>query len=219
VISVITATYQNQPELQRAIASLEAQAFTDWQHVVVADGPDPQLRARMCRLGYAPYGQRVFIEMGRNWHGFLGGDGAGQPPGSPGARGARGSRGVSAYLTGTYLASGDHIAYLDSDCEYTPGHLAACAKALEASGADFVFTRMRRYLDGQPWDVVGDGGIGHGRIDGNLVVHKAGLLRTANWRWGGDADYDLIQRWHQAGATFEHVPEITVFWHHARDDM
>jgi glycosyltransferase involved in cell wall biosynthesis len=219
VISVITATHRNPDELGRAIASLEAQTYEDWQHVVVADGPDPELREWMHGLGYAGHGQRVFAELGRNWHGFLGGDTAGQPPGSPGQRGGRGSRGVSAYLAATYLAAGDWIGYLDSDCEYEPGHLQVHAKALEASGADFTYTQMRRLVDGQPMDVVGDGNPRHGAIDGNVVVHSAGLLRTANWEWGGDADWDLIGRWIGGGARWEFVPEVTVRWHHKSGDL
>lgn len=220
MISVITAAYRDWPGLQRAIASLEAQTYTDWQHVIVADGQDPELRYQLLTRAYAGHGKRVFAELGRNWHGFLGGDGAGQPPGSPGQRGARGSRGVTAYLTATYLAAGDFVAYLDQDVEYDPRHLELHAKTLDATGTDFTYTQMRRFIDGQPWDVVGDArGPAWGRIDGNIVVHKAGLLRTANWRWGGDADWDLIGRWVNAGCTWEFVPEITVAWHHAAGDI
>jgi hypothetical protein len=219
VITVITATHDNWDDLQNAIASVEAQTFTDWQHVVVADGPDPGLRKNMHALGYEGHGKRVFAELGRNWHGFLGGDSAGQPPGSPGGRGGRGSRGVSAYLTATYLAAGDHIGYLDADCEYQPGHLEVHAAALASTGAEFTFTQMRRVLDTRPIDVVGDGTLAHGRVDGNMVVHRAELLKAANWRWGGDADWDLIGRWDAAGATSWFVPEVTVTWYHASADL
>jgi len=219
VISVITAAWQPGPEFWRAVNSLNAQAYPDWQHVVVADGPHPALFKQMADLGYQGTGRRVFIELGRNWHGFLGGDGAGQPPGSAGARGARGSRGVTAYRTATHLAAGDLIAYLDQDCEYDPRHLEAHAKTLAATGADFTYTRMRRHIDGHAWDVIGDGNPGHGRIDGNIVVHRAALLRTANWEWGGDADWGLIRRWIQGGARWEFIPEITVAWHHAASDI
>jgi len=219
VISVVTPAYRDWPALQRAIASLEAQTWQDWQHVVVADGPDPGLREALHALGYAGHGKRVLAELGRNWHGFLGGDDAGQPPGRPGGRGGRGSRGVSTALAGTYLAAGDLIGYLDQDCEYLPGHLQACAKALDASGADFAYTQMERWFGAQRWDVVGDGTPAHGQIDGNMVVHRAGLLRQANWRWGGDADWDLISRWVNAGARWEFVPGVTVRWHHDPADM
>lgn len=218
MITVITATHDNWPELQRAIASLEAQTYEDWQHVVVADGPDPKLRDRMRNLGYKPYGKRVFVELGRNWHSFLGGDGA-PSPGSPGGRGGRGSRGVSAYLTATYLAAGDLIGYLDSDCEYHPKHLEVLHQRITETGADFAFAQMERFLDGQPWDVVGNGTLGHGQIDGNMVVHHASLLIWANWRWGGDADWDLIGRWVQRGVRSSFVPEVTIRWHHNMADM
>lgn len=219
MISVITPTYQDWPALQRAIASLEAQAHEDWQHVVVADGPDPDLRDQMQALGYAAHGKRVFVELGRNWHGFLGGDRAPQPPGSPGARGGRGSRAVSAALTASYLAAGSHIAYLDQDCEYHPGHLQLCWERLAETGADFAFGQMERWLDGAPWDVVGTGRVGYAEIDGNMIVHRAELLAQANWRWGGDADWDLIGRWHAAGARGEFIPQVTIRWHHAAADI
>ena len=219
MISVITPTYQQWPELRRAIASLDAQTYDDWQHVVVADGPDEKLRDRMRNLGYRGHGKRVFAELGRNWHGFLGGDGAGQPPGSPGGRGARGSRAVSAALTGTYLAAGDLIGYLDSDCEYHPKHLELLWRRIGETGADFAFGRMERWLDGNPWDVVGSGQVAYGQIDGNMIVHHASLLIWANWRWGGDADWDLIGRWQSHGVRAEYVPEVTVRWHHAAADI
>ncbi len=219
MISVVTPTYQNRAELAGAITSLNAQIYKDWQHVVVADGQDPVLRHEMRTRGYRAAGKKVFIELGRNWHGFLGGDHGGQPPGSPGARGGRGSRAVAAALIGTHLAAGEYIAYLDADCLFREDHLEVCAKTLEATGADFVFTKMLRHLDGRPWDVIGTGHLGHGQIDGNMVVHKAGLLAVANWRWGGDADWDVIGRWHAAGATAEFIPETTIHWHHQSGDI
>ena len=220
MISVITATYRNPEPLRRAIASLEAQVHGDWQHVVVADGPDPELRGMMSGLGYASHGKRVFAELGRNWHSFLGGDSAPQPPGTGGARGPRGSRGVSAYTAACYLAGGDLIAYLDEDCEYTEHHLKLLHDALAAvPHAGFAYARMQRWVDGHMLDVVGDGTPRHGAIDGNIVLHRAGLLAAANWRWGGDADWDLIRRWVNAGAAWAFVPEVTVRWHHASADM
>ena len=219
MISVVTSTYRNRDDLMHAIKSLNLQTYKDWQHVIVADGPDPALRQEMRTLGYRASGKRVFIELGRNWHGFLGGDGGGQTPGSPGARGGRGSRGAEVALVGTHLAAGEHITYLDADCAYREDHLELCSKTLESTGADFVFTRMMRNLDGRPWDVVGCGQVGYGMIDGNMVVHDARLLVHANWRWGGDADWDVIGRWQAAGAKAEYIPEVTVQWNHRSGDI
>lgn len=219
MISVVTATMGNWPELKRAMMSLEAQSHSDWQHVIVSDGPNPELRRKLGERRYGRAGQRVFVELGRNWHGFYGGDAQAQDPSMPGARGGRGSRGVTAYTVGTYLAAGEWIGYLDSDCEFTEHHLKLHADALAATGADFTFSRMRRWLDGRLWDEVGHGQPVYGCIDGNVVVHKAGLLRRAQWRRGGDADFDLIGRWVASGASHEYVPEVTVNWHHAADDI
>lgn len=218
-ISVVTATYRDWPALRRAIASLNAQTYGDWQHVIVADGPDTELRKRLGQLGYGRAGRRVFVELGRNWHAFLGGDGQAQDPSMPGARGGRGSRGVTAYNTGTVLAAGEWIGYLDQDVEFTPDHLQRHAAALATSGSDFTFSRMRRYLDGQFWDEVGNSIPTYGCIDGNVVIHRAELLKAATWRRGGDADFDLIGRWTAGGATHTYVPYVTVNWHHAAADI
>ena len=219
MISVVTPTYQNLDYLIQAITSLNAQTYKDWQHVVVADGQDPVLRHEMRTRGYRGAGKKVFIELGRNWHGFLGGDHGGQPPGSPGARGGRGSRGAEVAMVGTHLAAGDYITYLDADCMYREDHLELCAKTLDATGCDFVFTQMQRFLDGRAWDIVGSGNVAYAQIDGNMVVHKAELLARANWRWGGDADWDVIGRWQAGGATSEFIPQVTVYWQHAAGDI
>ena len=219
MITVITPTHHAGPELEQAIASLEAQTYQDWQHVVVADGPDPELRARMKKLGYKAHGKRVFVELGRNWHGFMGGDNVPTPPGRPGRRGGRGSRAAMAVLAATFLTSGEHIAYLDSDCLYLPDHLEHAANALATSGADFVYTKVLRIVNGLKMDVIGNGSLAWGRVDGNGVVHSVELLKIATWRWGGDSDWDVIDHWMQGGATHEFVPVITVHWTHAAADL
>lgn len=218
MISVITPTYNNARYLYHAMETLEAQTFKDWQHVVIADGPDPGLRMEMRKKGYKAHGKRVFLELGRNWHGFMGGDSAPVKEGHPGTRGGRGSRGASVALAGSYLAGGDRIAYLDADCEYLPDHLGL-ANAVLDQGVDFSYSQMQRCLDGQPWDVIGNGTPAYGAIDCNAVVHKAELFKIANWRWGGDSDWDILAHWLDAGASYGFVPSVTVRWHHARFDV
>lgn len=218
-ISVITATHKNLPELIRATDSLNAQTYQEWQHIVIADGPDPEVQKEMGRRGYRAQGKRIFVQLGRNWHNFLGGDFAPNPPGAFGHRGGRGSRGVTCYKTGTYLASGDYISYLDSDVVFRPDHLEACAKRIKETDADFVFTRMMRFFGPQPRDVIGTGKVAWGHIDGNMVVHKAELLAQANWEWGGDADFTVIQKWAKLARKIEYIPEITVDWHHELSDI
>lgn len=218
-ISVITPAFNNYPHLQYAIQSMENQTFREWQHIVVHDGPNPKLRERMYHKGYAAQGNKIFLELGRNWHGFMGGDSVPVAPGHPGARGGRGSRGASVALFATYVASGDYITYLDADCEYLPQHLTRAHEVLQATNADFVYSQMQRKLDSRLWDIVGNGVPGHGTIDCNAVVHKAELLKKANWRWGGDSDWDLIAHFLEGGANYAYIPEPTVIWHHASNDI
>jgi glycosyltransferase involved in cell wall biosynthesis len=218
-ISVITPTHNNWGELQYCIDAIEAQTFDNWQHVVVHDGPNPKLREKMYHRGYAAFGKQMFIELGRNWHGFMGGDSVRTLPGHPGGRGGRGSRSSCVVLAASYLAAGKYIGYCDADCDFRPDHLKVSHAVLEETDADFTYTQTQRYLDGRLWDVIGDGILGHGRIDGNSVVHKAELFKTVNWRWGGDSDWDLISRFRLAGANYAFIPEITVNWRHASNDV
>jgi glycosyltransferase involved in cell wall biosynthesis len=218
-ISVITAAHNNWGELQYCLKRLEAQTFTDWQHVIIHDGPNPKMRERLYHRGYAAHGKRVFVELGRNWHGFMGGDDGPTPAGYPGARGGRGSRGASAYMVANYLASGEYIAYCDSDCEFLPDHLEISHSVLKSTGADFTYTQVQRNLDGRLLDIIGNGQPNHGTIDGNAVVHKASLLPVVNWRWGGDADWDFIGRLLLNGAGYAFIPEVTVLWNHASNDI
>jgi len=119
---------------------------------------------------------------------------------------------------GIFLASGEYICYLDSDCRYLPDHLDYAAAAL-TPGIDFVYTKVRRIVDGRILDVIGTGTPVYSAIDGNGVVHTAELLKIANWRWGGDSDWDVIGRWIEAGAAYTFVPVITVDWSHAGSDL
>jgi glycosyltransferase involved in cell wall biosynthesis len=219
MISIITPTHNNWGELKYCIDSVENQEFEDWQHVIVHDGPNPKLRERMYHMGYAAHGKRVFVELGRNWHGFMGGDDHPPLPGHPGTRGGRGSRGASVALFASYLASGKYITYLDADCTYAPDHLAGVNAVIQAADPDFVYTQMLRVLDGRPWDVIGDGQPRYGMIDCNAVTHKVELMKKANWRWGGDADWDLLAHFLENGANYAYIPRATVTWRHASDDV
>lgn len=218
-ISVITPACNNWGELQYCIESIEKQTFKDWQHVIVHDGPNPKMRERLFNRGYDSFGQRVFVELGRNWHGFMGGDAHPPLPGHPGTRGGRGSRSAKAVLFGTFLCSGDYITYLDPDCTYYPNHLQDVDAVIKNTRAGFVYTQMRRELDGRPFDVIGDGQPRWGAIDCNAVTHKAELLKTANWRWGGDADWDLIAHFLADGADYAYIPDVSVVWCHASNDI
>lgn len=213
-VSVITPTWQrHELLLDRALPSLEAQTFQDFQHVIVSDGPDDSLCTELYGRNYRAFGDRVFVELGRNWHGFFGGDGEKQAQ--------RGTRGASTEMVGTYLAAGQYIAYLDDDCAYKPNHLQALVDLLDVlPTTDFAYSQMERIVQGEFSDIVGDGFVEFGHIDGNMILHRPRLLRLANWKRSDHnpfSDWEMIATWVAAGARSIFHPEVTVTWHKTED--
>ena len=108
LISVITPTWQrNEIVLARCIPSVLAQDYPNVQHVVISDGPDPELAERLEGTFPAEVadGRVVFDELA-TWD-------------------PRYRWGHRARLYGLELAKGDVIAYLDDDNEFRPQHLSA----------------------------------------------------------------------------------------------
>jgi hypothetical protein len=103
------------------------------------------------------------------------------------------------------------VAYLDDDNAWRPRHLDVLAGAIEREGVSFAYSQaLCRNAGGYQW-VVGCSRPVFAQIDTSLIVHRRGLLETATWRASGQpADWDLVERWLAAGATWAHVPEITL---------
>jgi glycosyltransferase involved in cell wall biosynthesis len=181
-ISVITPTWHRRELLTgRCIPSVAAQTYPgEIEHVIVCDGPDPSLSG-LPGVTFLPEHRPVA------------------------------NRGVLARLHGTRLAAGDLIAYLDDDNAWRPRHLELLAAAVSAQGASFAYSRaLCRNEHGRQW-VVGCGQPVFGQVDTSLIMHRAGLLATATWQPSGrPADWDLVDRWLAAGATWAHVPVITL---------
>lgn len=191
-VSVITATWNRRNLLNRAIRSLGAQTYTDWEHIIISDGPDPALykifKWHQCKI----------VELGRNWHNASGGINYG---------------GVPKYVA-NYLAGGDYIAYLDDDNEYCPHHLKTLVDKIE-EGYGFVYSKMDAYnYDGLYLNTVGDGKPRHTSIDTNIIMHRWDLIRIANWQDNVYADdWQLVEKWLNAGVKWAWVDAVTVKYH------
>jgi glycosyltransferase involved in cell wall biosynthesis len=192
VVSVITPTWQRQDLLmQRCIPSVREQTFPKVQHIIVSDGPDEYLARVLaggyyCQLEDHPDGEVDYGSRARN--------------------------------VGLRFASGDYIAYLDDDNAYRPDHIATLAAALDDNPTvDFVFSMMLT-TNGV---VIGTPPPAYGRIDTSLLMHRAGVPQRLGW-WpepheiAGDKhapDWGVVERWLDGGATWMHVPQITVdYW-------
>lgn len=181
LVSVITPTWKRFSLLTgRCIPSVRAQTYTPVEHIIVSDGPDEELS------GIA--GTRFLAE---------------HVP-AP-------NRGIRARRHGTDLATGELIAYLDDDNDWRPQHLGLLVRALAETGADFAYSQaLCTEPHGYRW-MIGWDPPRFAQIDTSMIVHRRELLDVANWQPAdGPADWDLVSRWVAAGATWVHVPVVTL---------
>lgn len=117
--------------------------------------------------------------------------------------------GATPRLTGTRRAKGKYIAYLDDDNEWLPTHLLDLMTTITMLDCDFVFSDDNRHI--------GNGRPEFSHIDTSTILHKRSLLKSANWRPSGyAADWDLVERWLAAGATWGYTGKATSLYHTQR---
>lgn len=185
LVSVVTPTWQRHDVLLgRCIPSVAAQEYGNVEHIVVSDGPDPVLAEALDGDGRVRYAE--------------------VPEHDPGARWGHWAR-----LQGIDMAKGEYIAYLDDDNSYRPEHLALVVAALEADpDPDFGYGSMILHCAGGA--VIGGDRPHYGQIDTSMIVHRRGLLDVATWTHSlPTIDWDLVDRWMQAGVRWAWVPVVT----------
>ena len=171
--------------LNRAIPSVQAQTYPNVRHIVVSDGPDMELFKLLID---APVD---FVAL---------------PQHDSAAR-----WGHHARLFGTQIARGDYVAYLDDDNAFRPDHIAKLAAALEENPeAGFAYSQILMQGNGMSY-VVGVPPPSYGQIDTSAIMHRREILNLAQWRDEGQPtiDWDITERWLQAGVGWAHVPEVT----------
>jgi glycosyltransferase involved in cell wall biosynthesis len=187
LVSVVTPTWQRHDLLlSRCVPSVAAQDYDRdaLEHVIVSDGPDLVLREKFAAPG--PW----FEEL---------------PEHDPDAQ-----WGHYARLHGIDFTAGKYIAYLDDDNSWHSYHVRLLVRALEETGTDFAYPRMA--VHGRGEYVIGTDPPAEGQIDTSMIVHRRELLDLATWRWHPGIktiDWDLVERWMAAGATWTHVPHVT----------
>lgn len=185
MITVITPTWHRHDMLrERSIPSVQAQQYPDVEHLIVSDGPDPQLAEL-----YLPPSTRL-IQLDEH---------------DPGVR-----WGHRARLRGIEEAAGDVLAWLDDDDTWTPRHLSVLAQALPEAG--FAYSRAIVHSAGGKTFRIGDGPIAFGRITpASMMVHDRQILDLETWRDDtNQPDWDLVSRWVKRGVPYASVDEVTV---------
>ncbi len=177
VVSVIMPTRQRAHVLGRAVRSVLSQTFRQWELIIVDDGSDDHGDPSLATLFTDP---RIFVH----------------PRPFEGAASARNF--------GLQRARGELIAYLDSDCAWFPGFLAAAVNAFADDSVDLVYGALvtsEHGLNGRRtlFDRFDRAGLLRGNfIDLNVVVHRRVLVG----RYGGFdesltrlMDWDLLLRY------------------------
>lgn len=180
---MITPTWspqRHQVLLDRCIPSIRDQTFSDWEHLVVSDGPDPALRI----LGAKYFELEEHVEP-HSW-------------------------GASARNRGLQETKARYVAYLDSDNAYRPDHLARLVDALDRSKADFAYSRMRVAQTGQEIGAdppvlgqIDTSLIMHRRSS----LKKFGWWPVAPIY---AIDWEFVSSWMTQGACWVFVPAVTV---------
>lgn len=189
-VSVVTPTWQRHDLLlSRCVPSVAAQTIPV-EHVVVSDGPDPELGDLLAGTGV------VYAEVDQHYDDAV-------------------NVGARARNRGLEVATGDYIAYLDDDNAFKPEHVQTLAEALQAHpDRDFAYSRMFRHGLG---DIIGAEPPQHGRVDSSILMQRADThLKFGRWPVPSAycVDWELVQAWVLAGATWVFVPEVTVDYYY-----
>jgi glycosyltransferase involved in cell wall biosynthesis len=203
MVTVVTPTFRRpQAIAEYLIPSIECQAYSPVEHLVVIDGQDPESVKVLQDHGYSfddPY--RRITYLGRNWTSFSG----------------DGGLGMTARLVGSWMAAGDYIAYLDDDNRWLPHHLETLVRLLESENADFVTGSWTWEEDGRRggWSPPG-----FCRTDASAILCRAEVLKkgmSCSWYLDGDCGEGLLMdRWIAAGCTWAHNEEPTFIYPRAR---
>jgi cellulose synthase/poly-beta-1,6-N-acetylglucosamine synthase-like glycosyltransferase len=192
LVSVITPTWQrHELLLSRCIPSVQAQTYPNVEHLIISDGPDPELAEILVSKSGDKWKNIRFRQMDVHCTQV-------QHTAAP-VRNA-----------GLAAARGEFIAYLDDDDAYRPQHLGTLLAALLTSPwAGFAYSQMCSHRTD------GDATIGlvappcFGMVGTPMIMHRASL--ETDWLPAGPAeDWELVQRWMNVGTEFVHVEETTV---------
>lgn len=180
LVSVITPTWQrHELLLGRCIPSVQAQGYPGVEHLVISDGPDPVLAAKLSQPWLDGWKDLWYREL------------AGHDPGPHYGHHCR------AY--GLEIARGDYITYCDDDDSLRRDHVYRLAAALDENpDAGFAVSRMVSHgPHGE--SVIGRGGLAAGNVGTPMIMHRRELAQVATWDHAGQfEDWDLVWAWVQA---------------------
>lgn len=205
LVSVITPTIPERVDLAvEAMRNVRAQGYPNLEHVVVVDAPDDNatIRLRLETVAMTRHVPTRVQALGRNWSTFLADSYAAAP-----------------VLVGQMLARGEYqMIWADDERALETDHVAALVDLLEATGADFVYPKVRMWWHGRPghtWEIGTDppqhGTITHWLYRASLLDLMRGPYRT---HVGRANDWEFVERAIKHGARWAFLDRVT-FSHRA----
>jgi GT2 family glycosyltransferase len=198
LVTVVTPTWNRNFSVIRAIISVALQTYRPIQHIVVSDGPDPELKSLLRKITkvHAQADYELVLDC--------------LPEHPVSAR-----WGHFARLHGISRADGEFIAYLDDDDEFYPSHIE-CLSALLQQSPDAGFSYSRILIHDPGLGIVsGASPPAYSSISTSSIMHRKQALEAASWRDEGQltVDWDLAERWVRAGVPWVFSEEITAQAH------
>jgi len=203
LVSVVVPVYRPvAADLKRAIASVRAQSYSNWELCLADDGSgSPETSAILAQA--AVEDARVFVTALAT------------------------SGGISAASNAALaLGRGEYVALLDQDDELSPDALFYAVDAINHhpragflySDEDKIDPAGKRYdpffkPDWSPDLLLSENYCGHLLVARRGLVERAGGFRT---EFDGSQDYDLILRMSALTAEVAHIPRVLYHWRAAR---
>ena len=196
LVSVVTGTWQRHDLLLEAIENVRQQTYPNVEHVIVSDGPDPDLADLIAR----EQGTRVpiiFQQLGFWSSGLF-----------------RDSISAAPYMVAQLLARGEYQMWLaDDERMVVPDHIERLVDLCEQYHADFAYPRVRMWWEGRPELTceIGCNPPRNGQFTHCLytraALDKGMLFRT---HVGSGTDWDAVSRTMAAGARWAFEPATTL---------
>lgn len=192
---------------ERALRSVLGQSYSNWEAIVVCDGPEEDVAARIAEVGDP---RLCCVQRPRN----------GPYPSDPARRWQ--VAGAHPFNQGVALARGAWIAPIDQDDEWEVDHLEVLLEAARRTGAEVVYGVGRAILEDGAETYFGSWPPELGDFGFQAAVYHAGLatlLYDANSHLIGEpADWNLARRMLEAGVCFEFVAEIVTAYFVSREE-
>ena len=201
LVSVVIPTFENQRLLrERAIPSVLAQTYQNFEIVVVGDDAPDETRAAVESFGDARLRYSSLLYRGpyptdalSRWYV------AGVPP----------------YNEAVRLAQGLWIAPLDDDDAFRPEHIERLLRSAQSERLEFVYGTMERRDPDGATSVLGRFPPEHSHFGLQSALYHAGIaeifeLELTDWLFDLPYDWGLAQRMLRSGVRMKMIPEINV---------